>query len=325
MRRIFLILTLFMAIQVGAAFADDLGPIRAILRLPENQIDLGKAKLTIDKMIDSSIDIKANLEKIDSMVASVQMGLLFNASSDEKLQALRGYLYTANQWNGQRPYQYDLSDPYGKDISHKLLPSYLESRKGNCVSMPFLFVILGQRLGLEVTAATAPEHIFVKYRADNGDWINLETTSGANPARDVWLRQQTPMTDEAIANGIYLRPLSKKETVALMVDTLIEHYMHKHRYEKAIEASDLILEYSPKAVEAMIHKGASYARLINERFVSKYPRPDLIPQAEWSYYSYLDRNNRLWYDKAEALGWRMPTEAFKAQYKQVVERARLTQ
>ncbi|MCK9345058.1 MAG: hypothetical protein M0P64_02955 [Candidatus Pacebacteria bacterium] len=314
-----------MAVPSSAAFANDLSPIQAMLRLPENQIDLGKAKLTIDKMIDPSIDIMANLKKIDSMVANIQMGLLFNASSPEKLQVLRTYLYTANPWNGQRPYQYDLADPYGEDISHKLLPSYLESRKGNCVSMPFLFIILGQRLGLEVTAATAPEHIFVKYKANNEGWINLEATSGANTARDVWLRQQMPMTDEAIANGVYLRPLSKKETVALMTDTLIEHYMHKHQYEKAIEASDMVLEYSPKAVNAMLHKGASYARLIKDRFINKYPRPDLIPLEERSNYAFLDRNSRLWYDKAEALGWRMPTEVYKAQYKQVVERARLAQ
>ncbi len=324
MRGIVLVLTMLFLMGGSIAVANELAPIRTILNLPENQIDLGKAKLTIDKMIDPSIDVKVNLKKIDSMVASIQMGLFFNASSDEKLQALRTYLYTPNQSNGQRPYQYDLSDPYGKDLRHKLLPNYLESRKGNCVSMPFLFIILGQRLGLDVTAATAPEHIFVKYKADNGYWINLETTSGANPARDEWLRQQMPMTDDAITNGVYLRPLSKKEAVALMADTLIEHYMHKHQYEKAIEASDLVLEYSPKAVTAMIHKGASYARLINERFVRKYPRPDLIPQTERSYYTFLDQNNRLWYDKAETLGWRMPVETNNAQYNPVVERAKLT-
>ncbi len=35
--------------------------------------------------------------------------------------------------------------------------------------MPFLFIILGQKLGLDVTASTAPEHVFVKYRDDMGN------------------------------------------------------------------------------------------------------------------------------------------------------------
>jgi len=319
MRYVFLIWVLFAVTPSNAASADGLNPIRAILKLPDSQIDLGKAKLVIDKMIDPNINIKANLKKIDSMVTDIQMQMLFNASSADKLQALRGYLYSPNQRNGHQPYEYDFSDPYGKTISHKLLPNYLVSKKGNCVSMPFLFIILGQRLGIDVTAATAPEHIFVKYRDDMGNQINLETTSGANPARDVWIRQQNPMTDEAIANGIYLRPLSKKETVALMIETLIEDYMHKRQYAKAIEASDLVLEYFPKAVDPMIHKGAAYGRQIRDKYESKYPSPNLIPPEERADFEYLDRNSLLWYAKAEALGWRMPSEVHEAQYKQTVK------
>lgn len=325
MRFIFLFVIAFMTVPCGAASADGLSPIRSILKLPDNQIDLAKAKLTVDKMIDPTVNIKASLKKIDSMVAEIQMGLLFQSSSSEKLQALRAYLYTANNWNGHQPYGYDFSDPYGKTISHKLLPNYLASKKGNCVSMPFLFVILGQRLGIEVTAATAPEHIFAKFKDESGNWISLETTSGANPARDIWIRQQNPMTDESVANGIYLRPLSKKETVALMVDTLIEDFIHKHQYEKAIEASDLVLEYHPKSVEAMLHKGYSYGRMIIDKYASRYSAPNLIPPAERADYEYLDRSSLLWYTKAEALGWRMPTDAYKAQYKQTVNRAKLAQ
>lgn len=322
MRRIYLACICCFVLLCSTACADNLSPIRGILKLPDSRIDLAKAKLTIDKMIDPSIDIKANLKRIDSMANDIQMRLLFNASNADKLQALKVYLYMANQWNGYQPYEYDLSDPLGKVISHKLLPSYLVTRKGNCVSMPFLFIILGQRLGIDVTAAVAPDHILVKYKDDTGNQVNLETTSGANPARDVWIRQQTPMTDEAVANGVYLRPLNKKETVALMIETLIEHYMLKGQYEKAIEASDLVLEYSPKAVDAMVHKGAAYARLIKVHFISKYPTPNLIPPEKRPHFEYLERNNQLWYAKAEALGWRQPSATQDTQYMQTVDRVR---
>ena len=46
---------------------------------------------------------------------------------------------------------------------------YLATRKGNCVSMPVLFVILGQKLGLPITLAIAPNHVFAKYKRDNGE------------------------------------------------------------------------------------------------------------------------------------------------------------
>jgi regulator of sirC expression with transglutaminase-like and TPR domain len=325
MKNVSLSLFLFAILWQGTACADSLQSIRTILELPDNQIDLGKAKLVIDKLIDPTINIKANRKKIDSMLAEIKAMLPAYASNSDKLQALKTYLYSAGSWNGYQPYKYDFDDPLGLEVSHKLLPNYLVTKKGNCVSMPLLFIILGQRLGLGMTAAVAPMHIFVKLRDDLGNQINLEATSGANPARDVWIRQQIPMTDDAVANGVYLSPLSKKETVALMAETLIEYDMQQREYEKAIEASDLVLEYSPKAVDAMIHKGAAYARLIKEQFISQYPSPNLIPQEKRAYYEYLDRNNRLWYAKAEELGWREPTEANEAQYQQTVNRAKSVQ
>lgn len=310
-------------LAVPCASADnhspDLKPIQAILEQPESQIDLAKAKLVIDKVINPLLDVEANLKTIDATVARIQAMLPPNASNQAKLEALKTYLYTAGPWNGQRPYQYDFDDPLGQKISNKLLPSYLASRKGNCVSMPFLFIILGQRLELDVTAALAPLHILVKYRDSSGNYINLEATSGANPTRDIWYRQQSPMTDQAIANGIYLRPLSKKETVAVMTLTLVENYMKQRQYRQAIDVADLVLEYAPKSVDAMLHKGSACARLIGGRFERKYPTPNLIPPEERPYFEYLARNNRYWFQRAEALGWREPTQAEETKYLHTLE------
>ena len=112
------------------------------------------------------------------------------------------------------------------------------------------------------------------------------------------------MTDQAIANGINLRPLSKKETVAAMALTLAENYMGQGQYERVIDVADLVLEYDPKSVDAMLHKGSACARLIRERFQKKYPTPNLIPPKERLLFQYLAQNNQYWFQRAEALGWR---------------------
>jgi len=69
--------------------------------------------------------------------------------------------------------------------------------------MPFLFIILGDKLGIDVTASTAPLHVFVKFTDTDGKTYSLETTSGANFSRDAWYREQMPMTNQAIDNGVY--------------------------------------------------------------------------------------------------------------------------
>ena len=44
----------------------------------------------------------------------------------------------------------------------------------------------------------------------SGRIFNLETTSGAHVTRDEWYRSNLPMTDAALRNGLYMRPLSRR-------------------------------------------------------------------------------------------------------------------
>ncbi len=296
--------------------------LRSIFRLSEDRMDLGRAKLTVDKMIDPAIDIEANLKKLDAMAAKVRSMPEYGASSASKLEALRRYVYVSGAWNGHRPFEYDLDDPLGANINNKLLPTYLASRKGNCVSMPLLFVILGQRLGVDVTASLVPKHVFVKYRDALGTWINLEATSGANPARDVWVREQSPFTDEALANGLYMQPLTRKETVAVMAGTLSEYWLRHGDYEKAIALSDLALAYYPKDVGAMLATATGYGRIARTQFEAKYPSPNRIPADERGYFEYLVHQHRAWVAKAEKLGWREETKEEREKYLRWIEQAR---
>lgn len=300
--------------------------IKALLQQPESKMDLAVVKLTIDKMIDPSIDINANLKKIDGIAAQIQAMAGSNPSSNAKLLALKRYLYEKGPWNGYEAYQYDFADPRGTKIKNKLLPTYLATKKGNCVSMPFLFIVLGQRLGLDVSASTAPEHYLVKYTdPDSGNTYNLETTSGANPTRDVWYSQEMPMTDAAIANSIYLQKLTKRETAAAMATVLVENFAERREPEKVITIADAVLPFYPKNIALILGKGSAYSHLISRDFEAKYPRPMDIPASEVPRFRYYSEQNQLWFAKAESLGWRQPSMAQEVRYQKTVSRAKSSQ
>jgi len=200
---------------------------------------------------------------------------------------------------------YDLVDPLGTKIADKLIPNYIASRRGNCVSMPVLFIVLADRQGLNVTASTAPFHIFMKYtNSATGKTYNLEATSGGLPERDAWLRQNFPMTDEAVKNGVYLKTLTKRETVAVMAEVVLEHFMQEKRYRDVIDTADIILKYYPNFVSAILFRGTAYAGLIDTEFRQKYPTPKDIPLSLRPTYRSYDEQNRVAFEKAEALGWR---------------------
>jgi hypothetical protein len=63
-----------------------------------------------------------------------------------------------------------------------MLSTYVRTRKGNCVSMPVLFLIVADRIGLKVRLAAAPLHLFVRYTDAAGADHNLEATSGGHEA-----------------------------------------------------------------------------------------------------------------------------------------------
>ena len=267
----------------------------------------------------------ATLAQLDAMANALRAMLPAGASRRLTMDALRYHLYKASPWNDNRPFHYDLDDPFGENIRNKLLSTYLASRKGNCVSMPLLFIVLGQKLGIDVTASTAPNHVFVKYRDDDGKLYNLETTSGAGFTRDVWMGQQYPMTEEALASGIYMRPLTKKETVVIMVGTLLESYDQRGRQEQRIAMAKLALQHNPKDVSAILHEHQAHLALWRRDFVSKYPTPNDIPMEKRPQFMALEGNLKFLYERAYSLGWRPPDQAAEDRYRQRVMRAKSTQ
>ena len=289
--------------------------IRTLLETPESRIDLAKAKLTIDRMIDPSIDVSATLSQLDAMARQLKAMLPPGASSRLTLDALRYHVYQASPWNGNAPFQYDLEDPLGLNIRNKLLTTYLSTRKGNCISMPMFFIIIGQKLGLDVTASLAPNHVFVKYRDSDGTYYNIETTSGAGFARDSWMRQQSPMTDKAIAAGIYMRPLTKKETVGVMVDTLLEFYGEQGFQEQRVKLARLVLQHSPRNVAVILHQHQAYLTIWRRDFANRYPTRGDVPVDQRPRLMELEGSLKSLFEQAYGLGWRPLDDATEAAYR----------
>ena len=70
----------------------------------------------------------------------------------------------------------------------------------------------------------------------------------------------------------------------------------------------------------MLQKGNAYFRTMQQRYTTKYRSPAEIPTTQRQDFETLRRNNDLWFDRAEALGWKMPTQAQDANYMQTIQR-----
>jgi regulator of sirC expression with transglutaminase-like and TPR domain len=204
---------------LGAVQAKQAEPQRAVSQALQSG-DFLAAKLVLDRIIGPSIDVGAVEKDVARLIAAARKFAGPRASEGAKFDAVRKTLYEPGPWNGNRPFAYDQSDPFGQNIRNKLLSVYLKTRRGNCVSMPILFMVVGRGIGLNLTLTTAPLHVLVRYTHPKLPPMNIEATSGGGFARDAWYRQKTPMSDRAIESGLYLRTHTNRQTVAVMAHTV---------------------------------------------------------------------------------------------------------
>ena len=155
------------------------------------------------------------------------------------------------------PYTYDFDDPTGQaDWTKMFVSKLLETGKGNCHSLPYLYKILSDELGIPCYLAFAPNHIYIKLYAESTGWYNTELTSATFPI-DAWIIASGYVTIDAIRNGLYMDTLSNKQAVANCLLDLAQGYQHKYgkdNPEFVIKCCNTVLEYHPTNINAMLTK-----------------------------------------------------------------------
>jgi regulator of sirC expression with transglutaminase-like and TPR domain len=277
--------------------------VRQVLGRPDSRLDYLEAAITFDRLMDTHSDVAATRAMVARLTDAARQMAGPRPNDTYKLAAVRQAIYVSGAWNYDRPFSYDLNDPLGVHVESKMLSTYVRTRKGNCVSMPTLFLIVSDRIGLNVRLAAAPLHLFVRYTDPAGAEHNLEATSGGHEARLEWFRTNLPMTDRAIQSGIYMRTLSKRETIAEMATSVMDFLLTRRRYQEASDVADAILAVNPREAYAMVKKGDATGRLMQIEFADKYPDPALIPPTLRARHAVLAAANEKAFREAEALGW----------------------
>ena len=276
-----------------------------------------EAKLRTDTIVFPETDAEAVTASIKALVAQAQSGLPSDASEWDRIQAAQRVLYQPGSWNDDQPFAYDHTDPTGTKIENKSLQTYLRTRRGNCVSMPILFAIVLEGLGVPVTLGQAPEHVFVIWAMEGGDQlVNLEATSGGNPARNEWYLQNSIITPEALQNGVYLRALPIPERNAVIAATYLEYLRTADRHEDVLRVADLLLEAHPDYAALLVFKSNALFDIMQRDFASKWPDANDVPLDQQPKLIRIMELSNGYADRAYALGYRQqpppPEQARKA-------------
>ena len=157
----------------------------------------------------------------------------------------------------KEPFTYDMEDFWGEeDWSKMFVTKLLQTNTGNCHSLPALYRILADEMGIKVWLAMAPNHTYIKHWSDKTGWYNIELTTGSFPY-DKDIKWNSYIKTEAVANGVYMDTLSAKENIAYIITDLAQGYTRKFGngdVAAPIRWLETALRYYPDYINALILK-----------------------------------------------------------------------
>jgi hypothetical protein len=230
----------------------------------ENDVDVEDLNNEIDilvrlvKVISNSDLITYEKKDKDIVVKHAGVFRVMNDSVIIPLDSIHVFIHS--------PYTYDFDDPFGqKDWSSMFVSKLLETGKGNCHSLPYLYKILADELEIPCYLSFAPNHIYIKSFSEQTGWYNTELTSGTFPV-DAWIMASGYISIDAIRNGLYMDTLSTKQAVANCLIDLAHGYQQKFGRENpdfVIKCCNTVLEYHPVNVNAMLTKAEAQKHYID--------------------------------------------------------------
>lgn len=202
-------------------------------------------------------DLKSIVDQCQDMIVEKQIQHYKTAGN----WAIFAWMKEPCPQNGFQTYQYNFDDFLGhEDHTNTFITKLMASKIGTCYSMPVFYKCIAQSMGVEAKLTLGPNHAWIRHKDESGKWVNLELTSGSFPT-DGWLMTQLGINITAINSGTYFRPLTEKESVALMLVKLAEGYAAKvdESASFVLQCVDLALKHYPNFANAWMVK-ANYLK-----------------------------------------------------------------
>ncbi len=220
--------------------------IEEILKLPEEKIDVGIASLVLAKEFYPEMNVDSFLHAFDSLASRFNKIFGEYTDPDQRIRALNTFLYKPGAWNKGGIFSYDNDDLEAKELNNRFINGYITTKKGSCITMPLLYVILGERLNWPIYPVLTPKHFFLRYIPEKqipGFQKNIEATNGGSYVSDEQYQEDFQIPEKAIKNGVYLRTLTKKEYLAsLLLINAVQH-IENDNIEKGKKYLELCMKY----------------------------------------------------------------------------------
>lgn len=249
--------------------------ITKLLQQPEDALDVGRANVMIGKIYDSTLDIDRYMAQLNRMAEELKNAIGNERRPERIIPKINELVY--NKYGMKAEF-----DAYPEDF---LLHKLLDDKRGRCAAMVSLFLALGKRTGLPLVSVCVPEHIFARWlpespysdrRYRKAGWlrrtprtVNIETTLNGREFEDQHYHAMLGNTVTDKGRAFYMRPLSRRETIAALLSPLGSILRDENRLDEALAACRLALSINENDAEAWNNLGMIY-RLRNADEMARF-------------------------------------------------------
>ncbi len=219
--------------------------------------DLGRAVFLSENAYLKNLDYEAFNQGLENIVFSLLDQIKKEGNSIEDNTAkimmlhrfftdtMRIYNRQSGKYETHYPKHYDFEDPRGDvDITKQFVTKLIREESGQCHSMPFLFLILAQKMKVEAYLSTAPSHNYIRFRHQR-KWYNLELTNGHLTSHS-YVIGSGKVKVEAIQTRLFMDTITIEKSIAHALTDLASYYHEEFCYDAFYrDVVHIALDYEP--------------------------------------------------------------------------------
>jgi regulator of sirC expression with transglutaminase-like and TPR domain len=220
-----------------------------LLAHEENEIDLAEAALLIAQSEYASLDLPAELARLDQLAAQIEIDT--NAPALSHILALNQFLFGEMKFT-RNDEEYD-------DPDNSYLNRVLDRKMGLPITLSLVYTEVARRLGLPIIGVGFPGHFMVKYLAPSGEILIDPYHQGAIPTpEDCRAVLEAHFGKNAELKPEYFQASTKKQILARMLNNLKGSYHRRRNFSKVLLMISLALSIDPASGQDLRDRGMVY-------------------------------------------------------------------
>jgi regulator of sirC expression with transglutaminase-like and TPR domain len=143
-----------------------------------------------------------------------------------------------------------------KNVELMLAPQVAANRRGSCLGLAALYLLIGERVGLPLVGVLVPGHFFVRFESA-GAVRNIELLRSGEAMPEAWYVERWSVPSDRRGRA-YLRSLDVDETAAVMRYNLGLAFAERGQIERAQSEYERATALFPDLAEAHASLGRTY-------------------------------------------------------------------